>query len=332
MIHQPRYMAAMNLAPQMRPPICLRYMMWSLAASITDKYVNLREVFYQRARKYIEADEMRGHGERLLTVAHCQCWSLITMYEFKMMYFPRAWMSAGRATRLAQMMGLHRLDGTGLDVKQTLPPPKDWTEREERRRTFWVAFCSDRYASIGTGWPMVIDEKDVLSRLPATDEAFELSKPQRTCTLTEAMTSAGAASLSSFAGVILMASLFGRNLLHLHRPDDDEREEDLNGEFWKRHRQLDNILLQITLSLPSHFRLPGGLMNPNVVFLNMNIHTATICLHQAAIFKADKHRLPASVSAESKVRCVTAAAEIASIMRIIGHLDPGAVRTIALHS
>jgi hypothetical protein len=59
------------------------------------------------------------------------------------------------------MMQLHRLDGVGLDVKQCLPPPKDWTEREERRRTFWMAFCVDRYASIGTGWPMTIDERDV---------------------------------------------------------------------------------------------------------------------------------------------------------------------------
>ncbi|KAK5063225.1 hypothetical protein LTR16_010266, partial [Cryomyces antarcticus] len=66
----------------------------------------------------------------------------------------------GRAVRLAQMMGLHRLDGVGLDVKQCLPPPRDWTEREERRRTFWMCFCEDRYASIGTGWPMSIEEKD----------------------------------------------------------------------------------------------------------------------------------------------------------------------------
>jgi hypothetical protein len=74
-------------------------------------------------------------------------------------------MSAGRAVRLAQMMQLHRLDGVGLDVKQCLPPPKDWTEREERRRTFWMCFCVDRYASIGTGWPMTIDERDVGSNL-----------------------------------------------------------------------------------------------------------------------------------------------------------------------
>jgi hypothetical protein len=135
--------------------------MWTLASSITSKYQALHEHFYARARKYAEIDEMKGHGESMITIAHSQTWSLIGSYEFKMMYFPRAWMSVGRATRMAQMMGLHRQDGVGLDVKQCLPPPRDWTDREERRRTFWIAFCQDRYASIGTGWPMTIDEKDV---------------------------------------------------------------------------------------------------------------------------------------------------------------------------
>jgi hypothetical protein len=145
----------------MRPPVCLRYIMWTLAAAATDKYEGLQEHFYQRARKYAQMDEMKGHGESTITLAHCQTWILTCTYEFKQMYFPRAWLSAGRAVRLAQMMQLHRLDGVGLDVKQCLPPPKDWTEREERRRTFWMAFCVDRYASIGTGWPMTIDERDV---------------------------------------------------------------------------------------------------------------------------------------------------------------------------
>lgn len=154
-------MAAMNLAPHMRPPVCLRYAMWTLAASIADKYDALQEHFYQRARKYAQSDEMKGHGEGTITLAHCQAWALISTYEFKQMYFPRAWLSSGRSTRLAQMMQLHRLDGVGLDVKQCLPPPKDWTEREERRRTFWMAFNIDRYASIGTGWPMTFDERDV---------------------------------------------------------------------------------------------------------------------------------------------------------------------------
>lgn len=224
-------------------------------------------------------------------------------------------------------MGLHRLDGVGLDVKQCLPPPRDWTEREERRRTFWMAFCEDRYASVGTGWPMTIEEKDILSDLPCSEEAFEMSKPERSQSLNDSMSPSGASKLSAFAGVVLMACLFGRNLTHLHRPDDDDRDNDLNGEFWKRHRNMDNILLNTSLSLPFHLRLPHGMASPNIVFANMNIHTSTICLHQAAIFKADKHRLPATVSAESKIRAVTAAREIARIMRMISHMDLSNVST-----
>lgn len=321
MIHKYRYLAAMNLAPAQRPPVCLRYAMWTLACSVVEKYSGLRDLFYQRARRYVELDYTKGFGEHLISVAHAQTHVLLAQYEFKMMYFPRAWMSTGSAVRLCQMMGLHRLDGAGLDVKMCIPLPKDWTEREERRRTFWMAFNEDRYASIGTGWPMTIDEKDIMTNLPASDEAFDMSRPEQSQTLSESMTPAGAGSISTTGGIVLMACLFGRNLLHLHRPDVDDRDHDLNGEFWKRHRNLDNILLNTSLCLPSHLKLPAGLSNPNVIFTNMCIHTSTICLHQAAIFKADKNRLPSSVSAESKVRCITAANEIASIMRMISHID-----------
>ncbi|KAI0388807.1 fungal-specific transcription factor [Xylariaceae sp. FL0594] len=325
MIHRFRYLAAMNLAPSQRPPVCLRYAIWTLACSITDKYRDLRDLFYQRSRKYVEADAIKGFGEHSITIAHCQTHILLASYEFKMMYFPRAWMNTGAAVRLAQMIGLHRIDGNGLDVKQCLPPPRDWTEREERRRTFWMAFCQDRYASIGTGWPMTIDERDIMTNLPASEEAFNLSRPEQTQTLADTMTPSGAAKLSPFGGIVLMACLFGRNLTHLHRPDVDDRDHDMNGEFWKRHRLLDNILLNTSLCLPSQLKLPAGINNPNIVFTNMNIHTSTICLHQAAIFKADKNRLPPTVSAESKVRCITAANEIASIMRMTSHLDLSAM-------
>ena len=257
----------------------------------------------------------------MISVAHCQTHILLSSYEMKMMYFPRAWVNTGSAIRLAQMTGLHRLDGTGLDVKQCLSPPKDWTEREERRRTFWMAFCEDRYASIGTGWPMTIDERDIMTNLPSSEEAFEMSRPEQTQSLNECTSPAGAGKLSSFGGIVLMACLFGRNLVHLHRPDADDLDHDLNGPFWKRHRQMDNILLNTSLCLPNHLKLPNGLQSPNIVFTNMSIHTSTICLHQAAIFKAEKNKLPASVSAESKVRCITAANEIASIMRMISHMD-----------
>lgn len=103
MVHKYRYLAAMNLAPNQRPPVCLRYAMWTLACSVTDKYQDLKDHFYRRARKYVEQDYLKGHGEQLISVAHAQTHIMLSSYEFKMMYFPRAWMSTGSAVRLCQM-------------------------------------------------------------------------------------------------------------------------------------------------------------------------------------------------------------------------------------
>jgi hypothetical protein len=70
-------------------------------------------------------------------------------------------MSNRRAVALAQMLGLHCIDKTNKTVPQLLPDSLDFAEQEERRRTFWSVFCSDRWASAGSGHPMSIDEKDV---------------------------------------------------------------------------------------------------------------------------------------------------------------------------
>ena len=165
-----------------------------------------------------------------------------------------------------------------------------------------------------------------MTSLPSSEEAFQNNMEQPSMSLEAAMTPEGAAKLSSFAGVVIMAHFFGTNLNHLHRPSTDEREDDLQGEFWKRHRNLDNILLHKALSLPQHLRLPFAVRDSNAVFVNMAIHSSAICLHQAAIFKAEKNNLPESLVQQSQNRCVLAAAEIATTVRMISHIDTRSVR------
>lgn len=145
--------------------------------------------------------------------------------------------------------------------------------------------------------------------------------PEQTPTLEDALRPGGSFKISAFSGVCLIATMFGRNLHHLHRARPDDDENNLNGPFWQRHHELDGILSHLTLGLPGHLRLPAGIPDPNVIFLNMAIQTSIICLHQAAIFKADRHRLPPNVSAESRQRCVVAAAETSRLMKMICHID-----------
>lgn len=164
-------------------------------------------------------------------------------------------------------------------------------------------------------------DEQIMTNLPATDDSFLKGKPEPTPRLADIFTAEGASALSPLGGVVLVASLLGHNHSHIHRPDAHDNEHDLNGEFWKRHRAYDNIMLNIALTLPSHLRLPNNIGDLNVVFCNMGIHTSTIGLHQAAILKAEINKVPSKIVTESKRRCLVAADQVSSILKLICHMD-----------
>jgi phytoene/squalene synthetase len=59
MIHKQRYLASLSLPPHMQPPVCLRYAIWASAAMISEKYTQYEDIFYERARRYIDVAEMK---------------------------------------------------------------------------------------------------------------------------------------------------------------------------------------------------------------------------------------------------------------------------------
>lgn len=161
-----------------------------------------------------------------------------------------------------------------------------------------------------------------MTNLPSSEEAFEQGITQDTVSLKEALTIEGASKISPFGGVVLSACLFGHNFEHLHQNGSEEHPEDLaNGEFWKRHRKMDNVLSNTFMFLPDHLRLPYGLRDMNITFLHMNIHASTICLHQAAVLVGEKHRISPTTIKQSLARSLMAAEEITNIMRLTSHVD-----------
>jgi len=161
-----------------------------------------------------------------------------------------------------------------------------------------------------------------MTNLPATEESFENGTEQATISLEQALAAEGASRISPYGGVVLSAALFGHNFQHLHRTGPNERPEDIaNGEFWKRHRKMDNVLSNTFMFLPDHLRLPYGLRDMNTVFLHMNIHASSICLHQAAVQTAERHKTGSSVIRQSRSRSIMAAEEITNLMRLVSHVD-----------
>jgi hypothetical protein len=163
----------------------------------------------------------------------------------------------------------------------------------------------------------------VTTRLPSSEEAFKHGREEKTPTLKEAI---DGATYSTFAGAVIICHLFKQILKHVHRPTPNDRVQDVEyGEFWKRHRDIDNTLSSAFMFLPERFRLPKNIRDPVAVQTNLNLHASVICLHNAARDAADKFHLSGQIKRMSLDRSLTAAQEIINIMKLTSHLTNGFV-------
>ncbi|KAL3421389.1 fungal specific transcription factor [Phlyctema vagabunda] len=223
------------------------------------------------------------------------------------------------------MMGLQSMDKDNAKLMKLLPPTEDLIELEERRRTFWAAYFGDRWISAGTGWPMSINESDIFTKLPTSEFAFKNGTDETGPFLPDVLAGDSASQLKSpFGGLILAATLFGRNFSHIHENTGDENAQDIqNGTFWHRYRELDNILSGSFIHLPDDLKISAGLEDEDlrIIFLHMGLHTSVICLHKAAAITAMKYILDPNLVFSSISRSIVAAEEITSMMKMISHHD-----------
>ncbi|CAE6348021.1 unnamed protein product [Rhizoctonia solani] len=101
------------------------------------------------------------------------------------------WILSGNAMRLSIPLGLcgargydEILWGPNFGDKSypnfkenVLPPSSDFIELETRKRTFWMAFITDRTHSSATAWPAALDELDIGQTFPYPLEMFEAGLP-----------------------------------------------------------------------------------------------------------------------------------------------------------
>jgi hypothetical protein len=160
MLHQGRYLAWSQQCYKAGPYSSLQAAMWALAAAASAHLQHMRESFYLCARSKLEALDSQIDSAVCASLQSAQGWLLLTHYEFRYMNYSRAWITAGRAFRIIQLMKLHEIDRfhtTALDLAFTEP----WAEIEEKRRTFWVAYCLDRFLNISDQWPLTLHEEPV---------------------------------------------------------------------------------------------------------------------------------------------------------------------------
>ena len=156
MIDESRLLSSSNNVRVPPESLGLRYAIWAHAAALSPIYSNLKEQFYKQARECVEDAEMEVSGGSM-TIAALQSHILLALYEFKETLFQRAWASVSRATWLAQMLELHKMDPKGPSkrtnsIEKYLNDTSDPAELKERGTTLWAAFSLHCFIGVGVGW------------------------------------------------------------------------------------------------------------------------------------------------------------------------------------
>lgn len=154
-VHQGRYAAWARLGQKTKSQLCLQYTLWTSAASSSAHYQDMGDALYQEARRLMEEMEEKGTSPATIEIEHIQAWLLLAVHEFMFVDFRRGWISAGRAFRLIQLDCFRNIDASN----NATASQASWVDTEQKRRTFWMAYCLDRFVNLRCGSPLTFDEQ-----------------------------------------------------------------------------------------------------------------------------------------------------------------------------
>lgn len=179
MIHKRRYLSWARLTDISPARQCLRMAMRALAAAMSSQFRSHGEELYLKAKQLAEDLDASDLGlpwtDTEINIEQTQAWLLLAHYELFSPVENRLPTTVRRGFRLVHLSGLYRTDSADLcalgdfsSTKGSLSSFSDFVAVEERRRTFWVAFCLDRFLSAGEGsLPTIHDEIVCLCLFPA---------------------------------------------------------------------------------------------------------------------------------------------------------------------
>lgn len=153
-LHQRRYFSWRRQPGKSDSQICLQYVIWTMAASVSAHHQSLGGGLYGCARRRLAQLDSKDIEPGSNPVEEAQAWLLIAIHELMGVDFRRGWISAGRAFRLMQINWFHE-----PDIIDGVPLPADWVELEQKRITFWMGYCFDRFISAQTGSLFTFNEQ-----------------------------------------------------------------------------------------------------------------------------------------------------------------------------
>ncbi|KAL7627738.1 hypothetical protein AAE478_001933 [Parahypoxylon ruwenzoriense] len=275
LIQQYRYFQRSKTAPASTSHMCLQYAMWTMAAALSSQFHHLRDALYHDTLERLGNSAVEDDISRL---EHAQAWILIAVYEFMQAPFQRAWISAGRAIRLVQLMRLNEIDKT-TDLEADF---ETFLEKEEKRRMFWMAFCLDRCSCVLEGLPLTLNEQEISTRLPCSEDAFQSGTPVIMPFLPEVLTATDPNMLSPFAESVIFTTLWGRGFIHERQSATDHVFSNVSKEFCERQLWLDDILSRRIQRLQQDYVAASIKVDAMLLYTSMIAQTTVLLLCKAA--------------------------------------------------
>ncbi|KUL92077.1 hypothetical protein ZTR_02615 [Talaromyces verruculosus] len=239
----------------------------------------MRSALYRDTRQMLERLELEdGSLEESYCLQRAQAWILVAVYEFMHTTFQRAWTSAGRAFRIAQLMKLNEIDSVNNLASQSFTGRDDFIELEEKRRTFWKAYCLDRFFCFLGDLPLTVNEHTIFTRLPSQETDFELGKPVLMPFLSEVMVANNSIALLPFAECIILSTIWGRIQAHQQQCLMEQAYGIPMVEFWDRHLQLENLVTQRVKLYQTNSTLISVHTDPDRLFTNLIAQAAVLSL------------------------------------------------------
>jgi hypothetical protein len=318
--------------------------MWTVAASLSAQLNHVRHVLYEQTRKRLEDLESKDINMESPDLEHVQARLLLVIFEFMHTNYQRGWVSAGRCFRLIQLLKLYEIDSPdNIATWYNASEQESWVRTEEKRRTFWMAYCLDRFISMRHEWPLTFTEQvvsfhptirhmgykfwcinsyQISTRLPAPEEDFQGSMPVMTGFLSEAITSLDPKHLSSFAECIILATIYGRAIGHRHQSAVEHVYSiDSTQDFWSRHQWLDTILTTRIQVLSMNHRSTAQHVDSMLLFINMVAQAILLYLCEIIENVSDKMNEFQNLIIEFKQRSLAAAGELVNLTKVLSHLS-----------
>ncbi|KAL4734361.1 hypothetical protein BDV11DRAFT_198333 [Aspergillus similis] len=234
-LHQQRHLSQREAESSVLARACLHSSMRTVAAAMSAQFRRFADSLYiETSRVVKELDTI----ERTPSLEQIQAVLLLAHYELLRMEERRAMGTVRQCFRLIQLARLHDTDRS-TDASAV----GDFVKEEEIRRTFWVAYCFDRFLSSRHEWSLTLQEEAIWTRLPVPESAFQICQPPERPMeyLHEAIASSGQKTLPPFAEYIVLATLHGRTM-NLRRSALFLSTSTEASMFWERHRALSDVI------------------------------------------------------------------------------------------